>query len=147
MLKGRGGPNILSLKNENGAKIAVVAGFAGEETNDGHIFTNDSWEAKGMETLSDMRKRSVCSFGSLPKHNVCIIFGSEVDPSAKGHEGAGNFDRDLMIMDGTSGSLLEVIKPSGSVPWPKARGWADATVANSDTFYILVDWLEMIQVL
>ena len=34
LLKGRGGPNILSLKNENGAKIAVVAGFAGEETND-----------------------------------------------------------------------------------------------------------------
>ena len=100
-----------------------------------------------METLSDMRKRSVCSFGSLPKHNACIVFGGEVDPSAKGHEGAGNFDRDLMIMDGTSGSLLEVIKPSGSVPWPKARGWADATVANSDTFYILVDWLEMIQVL
>merc|ERR1719491_610467 len=119
VLKGRGGPNILSLSSggENDAtaakvKIAIVAGFAGEETNDGHVFNDNSWEAGGMENgIADMRKRSVCSFGSLPKHNTCMIFGGEVDPSNKGHEGAGHFEQDVVLLDGTTGAMLENIRP------------------------------------
>ncbi|KAL7456054.1 hypothetical protein ACHAWC_007574, partial [Mediolabrus comicus] len=66
LLKGRGGPNILSLSN--GTKIGIVAGFAGEETNDGHVYdlSKSAWEEKGMEGegLSNMRPRSVCCFAS-----------------------------------------------------------------------------------
>ena len=138
VLRGRGGPNILAL-NEN--KIAIVAGFAGEETNDGHVYSlsSEEWEKEGMKGLDEMRPRSVCCFASLPRVNKCVIFGGEVDPSQKGHEGAGGFERDAVVLDGTSGTVLETIQPSrsGSVDeeWPGNRGWADATV-HGDTFYI-----------
>ena len=147
VLKGRGGPNILSLSddNDNNKKIAIVAGFAGEETNDGHVYNDSSssnnikaWEVDGMTGLADMRPRSVCCFASLSQEvNKCVIFGGEVDPSQKGHEGAGGFERDVVILDGTSGAMLENIKPScdDDEVWPGNRGWADAT-AHGDTFYI-----------
>jgi len=145
VLKGRGGPNILSLSTgeeidttTTKVKIAIVAGFAGEETNDGHVFNNNSWEARGMDNgIADMRKRSVCAFGSLPKHNKCIIFGGEVDPSNKGHEGAGHFEKDVVVLDGTTGALLQNIKPTGQrEDWPAPRGWADATVGGGDVLYL-----------
>ena len=136
VLRGRGGPNILALSGDgDNVKIAIVAGFAGEETNDGHIFNNDKWEEQGMDGLSEMRKRSVCCFGSLPQQNKCLIFGGEVDPSAKGHEGAGGFERDLVVLNGTTGALIESIKPEEGVEWPGARGWADAAVAG-DKFFV-----------
>lgn len=137
VLKGRGGPNILPLagKDDSDVKIAIVAGFAGEETNDGHIFNNSSWEAQGMDGLADLRKRSVCSFGALPHVDKCLIFGGEVDPSCKGHEGAGNFDSDVALLDGSTGALSQVIKPKEGEAWPEARGWADAAVGG-DTFYL-----------
>ncbi|KAL7531130.1 hypothetical protein ACHAWF_003645 [Thalassiosira exigua] len=138
VLRGRGGPNILCLSGGDKAdnvKIAIVAGFAGEETNDGHIFINNSWEAKGMNGLAEMRKRSVCCFGSLLEQNKCIIFGGEVDPSNKGHEGAGGFEKDLVLLDRSSGALVEVMKPKEGETWPGARGWADAAVSGN-TFYV-----------
>jgi len=148
VLRGRGGPNVLTLGDNT--KIAIVAGFAGEETNDGHVYSivgqdNDNdgkWEEEGMKGLEKMRPRSVCCFASLPKVNRCVIFGGEVDPSHKGHEGAGGFERDVVVLDGTSGSVLETIKPGNDDDedekeknWPGNRGWADATVYE-DTFYI-----------
>ena len=139
ILKGRGGPNILSLSN--GTKIGIVAGFAGEETNDGHVYdVNKSvWDEKGMEGggLSNMRPRSVCCFASL-SNKKCIIFGGEVDPSQKGHEGAGGFENDVVVLDGNDGSILDIIKKPNDdkdVEWPGPRGWSDAT-SHEDTFYI-----------
>ena len=137
LLKGRGGPNILSLSN--GTKIGIVAGFAGEETNDGHVYdvSKLAWEEKGMEGggLSNMRPRSVCCFASFKK---CIIFGGEVDPSQKGHEGAGGFENDVVVLDGIDGSIVEIIKQPDddkNMEWPSPRGWSDAT-AHEDTFYL-----------
>lgn len=134
VLRGRGGPNILSLSANK--KIAIVAGFAGEETNDGHVYSLSSqeWEKEGMKGLEEMRPRSVCCFASLPVVNKCVIFGGEVDPSQKGHEGAGGFERDVVILDGTSGTVMETFQPS-TEEWPGNRGWADATVYE-DTFYL-----------
>ena len=147
VLGGRGGPNVLSLsskmsgkKLDNDVRIAIVAGFAGEETNDGHVYSvaSGSWELEGMDGISGkMRKRSVCCFGSFPKANRCLIFGGEVDPSAMEHEGAGTFERDFVMLDGTTGRVLDVIGPTESAAWPEARGWADAAVgADGHTFYI-----------
>jgi hypothetical protein len=140
LLKGRGGPNILSLSN--GTKIGIVAGFAGEETNDGHVYDINklAWEEKGMEGggFSNMRPRSVCCFATLSKNNTCIIFGGEVDPSQKGHEGAGGFENDVVVLDGSDGSVLEIIKKPDDdkdVEWPGPRGWSDATT-HEDTFYM-----------
>lgn len=116
-----------------------MAGFAGEETNDGHIYNlaKNKWEERGMD-LTDMRKRSVCAFGSLPQQNKCLIFGGEVDPSHLGHEGAGNFERDLVVLDQSNGALLETIKrKDDDSSWPSARGWADAAVSG-DKLFLLV---------
>ena len=145
LLRGRGGPNILSFNDDenNNNKIAIVAGFAGEEMNDGHVYNcnTNKWEKEGMKGLQGMRPRSVCCFGSFPQPlNKWVIFGGEVDPSQKGHEGAGGFERDVVILDAVSGNVLETItSPSSSddddVEWPGSRGWSDAAVYE-DTMYI-----------
>lgn len=137
VLKGRGGPNILSLSNTNESddvKIAIVAGFAGEETNDGHIYNNNKWEEKEMVGLENLRKRSVCAFGSLKGFG--FLFGGEVAESTRGHEGAGGFANDLVILDKESGALIETIEqPKDEKEWPEPRGWGDATTDGDDTFY------------
>jgi hypothetical protein len=104
--------------------LAVVAGFAGEETADGHVFdlATGQWEQELM-TLTGLRPRSVCTSGSFPSVGVSVIFGGEVDPSAKGHEGAGGFENDLVVLDEKTGSILTAsIKSDG----PEPRGWSDA---------------------
>jgi hypothetical protein len=154
LLRGRGGPNVLSLSprtrgDEDDVRIAIVAGFVGEETNDGHVYSSSSgsWEHAGMDGVSGaMRKRSVCCFGSFPKLDRCLIFGGEVDPSAMEHEGAGTFESDFVVLDGASGRVIDVIAgPAANEPpgggsvgsWPEARGWSDAAVgAGGDTLYI-----------
>jgi len=137
VLRGRGGPNILSLSNTNESddvKIAIVAGFAGEETNDGHIYSNNKWEENEMTGLENLRKRSVCAFGSLKGFG--FLFGGEVAESTRGHEGAGGFANDLVILDKESGALIETIEqPKDEKEWPEPRGWGDATTDGDDTFY------------
>jgi hypothetical protein len=131
LLRGRGGPNLMSLSS--GKMIAVIAGFSGEETSDGHQFevTSGKWEEKLMvEELKDLRPRSVCISGSFPSVGVAIIFGGEVDPSDRGHEGAGGFENDMVVLEEKTGVLKETIKastlPEGTA-WPESRGWSDAT--------------------
>lgn len=137
ILRGRGGPNILSLSNTNESddvKIAIVAGFAGEETNDGHIYNNIKWEEKEMSGLENLRKRSVCAFGSLKEYG--FLFGGEVAESTRGHEGAGGFANDIVILDGETGALVlvETIEKNDE-EWPEPRGWGDATTDGDHTFY------------
>jgi len=47
------------------------------------------------------------------------VFGGEVDTSEKGHEGAGEFENDIVLFDGM-GKLVSVLKPPGA---PVPRGW------------------------
>ena len=78
--------------------LGVVAGFCGEESNDGHLFDIEkgSWQEKDINNeLDGLRPRSVCISESFPSIGVSLIFGGEVDPSEKGHEGAGGFENDL----------------------------------------------------
>ena len=132
VLGGRGGSNLITLK---GGALAVVAGFAGEETNDGHmIASNGKWAEAGMEGLSSMRPRSVCVSASFPHKDCAIIFGGEVDPSDRGHEGAGGFQNDVVILDLESGAHKETIQKCSSdlVEWPEERGWSDGDVGQVD---------------
>lgn len=87
-LRGRGGPNLIPLCS--GQKIGIVAGFAGEETADGHVYdiAAGKWaEALLQSELEGMRPRSVCVSGSFPSLGYSVIFGGEVNPSDRGHEG------------------------------------------------------------
>jgi len=138
ILKGRGGANFLRLED----KLAVIAGFSGTETKDGHLFDISSakWEESGLQGLNDLRPRSVSISGvvSMPGYKkVGLIFGGEVDPSDKGHEGAGAFANDVVLLDGASASILETIpaSPSGDA-WPENRGWADGSPGSQNDFYM-----------
>ena len=125
LLRGRGGPNFFTLSS--GKRLAVVAGFCGEESNDGHIFNLETgnWEEKGMTAeLEGLRPRSVCISGSFPSTGKSVIFGGEVDPSAKGHEGAGGFESDIVLLDESTGKYIGSTPASGD-QWPETRGWAD----------------------
>lgn len=146
VLRGRGGPNLILLKGGNA--LAIVAGFAGEETNDGHRYMlgEGRWEEEEMEGLKEVRPRSVCVSGSLfpssvggttGDNGVCIIFGGEVDPSDRGHEGAGGFENDVVVLDGTTGEWRETLRPpSGSESsWPERRGWSDGAAKGSSLFF------------
>jgi hypothetical protein len=138
LLRGRGGANVIPLCG--GTKIAVIAGFCGEETNDGHVFdlSTGKWDDQLVMSLKDMRPRSVCISGSLPSLGYSLIFGGEVDPSDRGHEGAGGFDNDLVVLDETTGAFLTSFQaspsPSPASIWPQSRGWSDgATVDDTGT--------------
>lgn len=132
LLRGRGGPNLLSLNG--GTRVGVVAGFCGEETADGHIFTLETgqWDEELLH-LKDMRPRSVCVSGSFPALGYTVIFGGEVDPSDRGHEGAGGFERDLVVLDETNASFVTSFQPDDASAWPPARGWSDAATLEGET--------------
>lgn len=140
LLKGRGGPNLLALRNaHDDTYLAVVAGFIGEETKDGHVYLPQSalWANSTMQGLQNLRPRSVCVFGSFQKLNIGVIFGGEVDPSERGHEGAGGFTNDLVLLDGATETIMDTLSApnsTSSTPWPEDRGWADgATFENGET--------------
>ena len=132
LLRGRGGPNVLPIAS--GTKIGVVAGFAGEETADGHLFdvAKGKWsEALLEKELEGMRPRSVCVCASYPSIGNSLIFGGEVDPSDRGHEGAGAFENDIVVLDEKTGSYITTIKSGGASDWPQTRGWSDAASIDS----------------
>mmetsp|Transcript_11591 Transcript_11591/g.21386 ORF Transcript_11591/g.21386 Transcript_11591/m.21386 type:complete len:183 (-) Transcript_11591:79-627(-) len=130
-LRGRGGANLFPL--DGGSLLGVVAGFAGEETNDGHLFDvkQGKWCPDSLTAdLEGLRPRSVCVSGSFPSAGVSIIFGGEVDPSAKGHEGAGSFDNSIVVLEEKSGKFVTTLSPT---PTPEGRGWSDGdAVDNGD---------------
>lgn len=148
-LAGRGGASVLVLGRR---KIAIIAGFVGHETNDGQVMDVQSctWENDHATTFPDMRPRSVCSFASglrlkrddgdtSTDKDFAVIFGGEIDPSEKGHAGAGSFENDIWIMDGTSHALVQRIVPptKDNGDWPIQRGWASAaSIDDSAELYL-----------
>uniref|UniRef100_A0A7S4W1K6 Uncharacterized protein n=1 Tax=Ditylum brightwellii TaxID=49249 RepID=A0A7S4W1K6_9STRA len=138
LLKGRGGANLIYLKD--GHCLIVVAGFVGSESNDGQKFIlsteeeeKGTWDDSLLEGLDNLRPRSVCISASFhhddaaTDDNVALIFGGEVNPSELGHEGAGGFENDLILLDGKTGALKETIKAAEEKNWPEPRGWSDGT--------------------
>ncbi len=123
-LRGRGGATFMTFAS--GKQLGVVAGFAGEETNDGHIFdiVSNQWKEDNINAeLEGLRPRSVCIGASFPSINTSIVFGGEVDPSDKGHEGAGGFENDVVLLDETTSKYLGSTAANGD--WPEKRGWSD----------------------
>ena len=131
LLRGRGGPSLFTIGQD---RLAVVAGFAGEETNDGHVynFASNGWENEALtKKLEGLRPRSVCCGGTLSSVGVALLVGGEVDPSDRGHEGAGGFENDIVVLDSETGAYVNTIpKTSTETPWPQERGWADAAACD-----------------
>jgi len=144
LLKGRGGPNLLSLRKSSGeGYLAVVAGFVGEESRDGHVYglprkekEDGAWEEDVMGGLEELRPRSVCVAASFSELNVGLIFGGEVNPSDRGHEGAGGFTNDVILMDGNTARISKTMNAPEEGEWPEPRGWAEGAVGEGNSLYL-----------
>jgi len=138
LLRGRGGANLIVLQEGNA--LGIVGGFAGEETADGHVYdlVTNKWSESLLDYTTDenmMRPRSVSACAPLSSKNRVVIFGGEVDPSDRGHEGAGGFTNDIVILDNTAGGVVQTIIASGE-NWPESRGWSDATVNTEGRIFL-----------
>jgi len=126
---GRGGPALGYSKD--GKKIILATGYSGQENDDIHIFdvNSNNWNTceKGQ-----YRARSVAPFCTLAPNgnNVLLIFGGEVSTSDKGHEGAGDFADDLVIIDTDTGIVL-TNKNVGDCK-PACRGWTSMTMISAN---------------
>ncbi|PRW58177.1 nitrile-specifier 5-like [Chlorella sorokiniana] len=145
-IKGRGGPGFVSVPGA----LYVVAGFAGQETNDVHRFdlATETWDCPrccsaeapatahagcGHASPVVLPPRSVCAVAmhgcsSCAHANHIIASCGEVDPSNEGHAGAGMFSNDSFCMDPACGHWHK-LEAGGEVPAP--RGWLAATACAS----------------
>ena len=84
------------------------------------VYSQDDENTKG----NNLRPFSV-SCGGVLNGNICY-FGGEVNPSQKGHEGAGSFSNDLQILNGTTGRQIVADEKDKQDERPTERGWTDA---------------------
>lgn len=90
----------------------MVAGFCGEETINGHQYDlsqeQRSWDLLLMNigSLENFYHRSVCVSGTIPLLELTVIFGGEVNPTNRGHEGAGGFENDIIVLDASTGVMV-----------------------------------------
>jgi hypothetical protein len=137
VIRGRGGPNLCA--SADGKRLFVIAGFAGEETNDAYSFdlATEEWVTLAP---GEFRPRSVCvsatfdGLGGTTGGVVCVV-GGEVDESAKGHEGAGEFAGDVVLFSGDTGALLETPALIGSEIPP--RGWSMGAMLGSNGLVVV----------
>ncbi|KAJ3323017.1 Cleavage and polyadenylation specificity factor subunit 1 [Boothiomyces sp. JEL0866] len=120
----RGGPCLAA----NNQKVVVCCGFSGYENDDIHIYDIKSQEWK-LAPFKVPTARSVCPSTTLG--DKLIIFGGEVAPSDLGHQGAGNFECDIQIVDLESGKVYKGENTGDVTPPP--RGWTSMTAIDSNT--------------
>lgn len=125
-IKGRGGACFTAIGND----LYVIAGFAGEETSDVHKYSNGIW-TKLTDFPSQIAPRSVAAVCSLPSLGMICVFGGELSPSARGHEGAGNFSNEVLCLPTTGNQVVYVPKVKGIVP--VARGWLNCALLKEET--------------
>ena len=62
------------------------------------------------------------------KQDFVVIFGGEVDPSDRGHEGAGGFSNDLYLINEETLEIKTITAENGAkMAWPIPRGWSSGT--------------------
>ena len=65
------------------------------------------WSQLKSFPKDSISKRSVCAAATIQMMDMILIFGGELEPSARGHEGAGNFGNDVIYLDTkTKGALF-----------------------------------------
>lgn len=129
-MPGRGGPGFVA--NEQGDSLFVVGGFCGSESNGvwKYDILNDTWSTVLEEGNKILRPFSVAS--GVTMGSTLVFFGGEVNPSEKGHEGAGGFTNDVIFLDGTTG-LPTITTTISSVELPTERGWMDAAAVRMES--------------
>ncbi|BDA51022.1 Nitrile-specifier protein 5 [Coccomyxa sp. Obi] len=135
-IKGRGGAGLVA--SADGGSLFVVGGFAGYELNDVHRFdlAQRTWDCPACcsteaAAASLLPARSVFGVsahacGACEHGGHLVLFGGEVDPSDKGHAGAGQFSSETYCLDTAKGAAgWHKLETSGTAPTP--RGWFAAT--------------------
>jgi len=91
-------------------------------------------KAKTWKYLSQVKvpiPRSVCISSKISvggKQDFVVIFGGEVDPSDRGHEGAGGFSNDLYLINEETLEIKTITAENGAkMAWPIPRGWSSGT--------------------
>ena len=74
---------------------------------------------------------SVAVCAGLGEH--LLLYGGELEPSARGHAGAGNFSSQAVVFSYKAGGLKEVRRGEG----PPARGWSDGAVWRGDRLVVV----------
>lgn len=92
-IKGRGGPCLSAI----GDDLYVISGFSGEENKDVHKFSDGAW-TKLADFPSCLVPRSVAAACSINSLNLICVIGGETATSEKGHEGAGNFTKEVICL-------------------------------------------------
>jgi hypothetical protein len=142
-LPGRGGPGFVA--SSDGKAIFSVGGFCGQESNAVWRFdlASNTWQEVLAEGNDILRPFSVSCGATLGAH--LVFFGGEVDPSNKGHEGAGGFTDAVVVLDGMTGAVVPVASASASAaataaaaaaPGPLNRGWADCAAWGDDKMVV-----------
>eukprot|EP00592_Proboscia_alata_P013802 CAMPEP_0194390378 /NCGR_PEP_ID=MMETSP0174-20130528/109732_1 /TAXON_ID=216777 /ORGANISM="Proboscia alata, Strain PI-D3" /LENGTH=195 /DNA_ID=CAMNT_0039183665 /DNA_START=1 /DNA_END=585 /DNA_ORIENTATION=+ len=138
-LRGRGGANLIQCEKK---LLAVVGGFAGEELGDAKLFDMECglWlpTGEGKDVIENViSPRSVCVSGSflLDEKRFGVIFGGEIDPSEKGHEGAGCFGNDILLLESSDDAILVEVVPAQHDDWPECRGWSDGDTNQNKLYF------------
>jgi len=140
-ISGRGGASLIASKN--GDKIFLVAGFAGDscagkEMDEIYIFDlkSKSWKLVS-QTLPTPRSVCISTKISLGKNNFIVIFGGEIDPSNRGHEGAGGFSNELFLINEDTLEIKIISrKDFPNMNWPITRGWSSGSSISNNQFLI-----------
>ncbi|GFR42126.1 hypothetical protein Agub_g2969 [Astrephomene gubernaculifera] len=115
--------------------LYVIGGFCGHELDDMHVYSiaDNIWCRPTCPTCcgaanaaGELSARSVfgtslhrCDKSDCSYKAAVLAYGGEVDPSDKGHAGAGDFCSSLMMYDKAGGWRL--VEADGESPGP--RGW------------------------
>lgn len=129
-ISGRGGASFFYSNNF----LYVVCGFIGSETNDAYSLNLETKSWREEKITGKFRPRSVCAHTSIDVSgtNYLAIFGGEVNPSEKGHEGAGGFANDLLLLpiSSATGELETVVEAELLGSSVSSRGWTMMTPDN-----------------
>ena len=130
-MEGRGGAGI--AVDPKGPALVVLGGFAGREMKDVHRFDI----VKGVWSKLDIELEEACSVAVTAEvGGRIVLFGGEVEPSAKGHAGAGGFSGNLSIFSGEMEKLGEVSCNEGERQ-QLARGWSSGDRWGQDKLVVV----------
>lgn len=134
-LVGRGGAGF--CKSVDNRSLFVVGGFIGQESNIICRFDIESltWHQVLAEGNGVLRPLSVSCSATLHGPGLIVFFGGEVDESIKGHEGAGSFSNEILVLDGNTGMPVTSGAAAKGMTPPR-RGWADAHNLGDDNLVL-----------
>ncbi|XP_066915449.1 uncharacterized protein [Clytia hemisphaerica] len=124
-IKGRGGASLVA--SNCGTKIFLLGGFSGKEMDDIYIYDLKSKVWKYTKELKLPDPRSVCISAGMQipgKGRYIAIFGGEISESSKGHEGAGGFSNQLILLNEDTLEVTIVNPTNDENGMPLQRGWS-----------------------